>query len=148
MKKYLILILLLCSFSAFAQEQIYYNSSPTIEWDYSDTDANGDPWLPEDIISFEVFLWDTAQGDITEQPVESLNYFGTTTAHEMQLSFANRYNWAVAVRSRVTDGDGNTEVSGMAYSTVNEDTNSSPFVYAPNSIPALPVPTILRDSGM
>lgn len=148
MKKLILLILLLMPIMAFSQTEIKYNSTPTIQWDYSDVDENGDPWLPEDIITFEVYLWDTAQGEITEQPLSNLNYFGTTALKEMQLSFTNRYNWAVAVRSRVTDGAGNTTESDLAYSTVSEDSNSLPFVYAPNLIPALPKPTLLQDSGI
>ena len=151
MKKILVSIFLLIAFlaCATAQSEIVYNSTPILKWDYSEFDENGDLWLPEDIISFEVYLWNTANGDITAQPIENLDYFGTTLNHEIILSFTNRYNWAVAVRARVTDGAGNTRESEIAYSTVSEDSNLNPFVYAPNSLPlTLPKPTLLQDSGI
>lgn len=150
MKRILILILLvILPVVACYSQDVTYNSTPTLQWNYDDVDENGDPWLPEDIISFDVYLWNTADGDITAQPLASLNYFGTTTDKEMVLNFTNRYNWAVAVVAKVTGGDGVTRQSDIAYSTVSEDSNNSPFVYAPNST-ALPLskPTNLRDSGI
>lgn len=143
------MLLALLSVVACYSQDITYNSRPTLQWDYPSVDENGDPWLPEDIISFDVYLWNTADGDITAQPLSNLNFFGTTTNKEIVLNFTNRYNWAVAVVARITGGDGVTRQSEIAYSTVSEDANNSPFVYAPNSsILPLPKVTDLRDSGM
>lgn len=150
MKRLLILMLLvILPVLACYSQDITYNSSPTLQWNYDDVDENGDPWLPEDIISFDVYLWNTANGDITLQPLANLNYFGTTTNKEMILNFTNRYNWAVAVVAKITSGDGVTRESEIAYSTVAEDANNSPFVYAPNlSVLPLPKVTDLQDSGI
>ena len=149
MKKTIIISLLLFLPVFLSAQEIEYNSNPTLLWDYPSVDENGDPWLPEDIISFEVYGWNTANGDITVQPIENLLYFGTTLNAEYVLTFPNRYNWAVAVRARVTDGSGETRESILSYSTVSEDSNNSPFVYAPvwQAIP-LVKPTGLRDAGI
>jgi hypothetical protein len=146
---FILMLLVILPVVACYSQDITYNSSPTLQWNYPDVDENGDPWLPEDIISFDVYLWNTADGDITLQPLANLNYFSSTTNHEMVLNFTNRYNWAVAVRARVTDGAGNTRESGVAYSTVMEDTDNNPFVYVP-TWEALPLQKVtgLRDSGM
>lgn len=149
MKKILALVLLaLLPVFAFSQNQIYYNSSPTLQWDYEYLDANGDPLLEDDIVDFEVFLWDETNGFITEQQIESLTPFTVTTNLEAVLSFPYRTTWSVAIRARITDGGGNVEYSGFAYTTVSEDALDSPFVYAPNLQESLPTPTGLRDSGI
>jgi len=131
-----------------AQETIYYESTPTLMWDAVTTDADGNPFLPGDIIEYEVYLWDYSQGDPTVQPVEALTYFGTVAATEIPLSFPYRADWTVAVRTVHTDGGGNITYSGLAYSTVLEDTATGPFVYVPQLIWSPMDPTGLRDSGM
>lgn len=149
MKKILALILLaLMPVLSFSQNQIYYNSSPTLQWDYDYLDANGDPLLEDDIVDFEIFIWDETNGFITAQQIESLTPFTVTTNPEAVLTFPYRTTWSVAVRSRVTDGGGNIEYSDFAYTTIQEDVQDSPFVYAPNLTESLPKPTDLRDSGI
>ena len=131
-----------------AQETIYYESTPTLMWDAVTTDADGNPFLPGDIIEYEVYLWDYSQGDPTVQPVTSLTYFGTVGVTEIGLTFPYRADWTVAVRTKHTDGGGNITYSGLAYSTVLEDTATGPFVYVP-TLQWVPMdPTGLRDSGM
>jgi len=148
MKKILLLVFLFVSANCFSQTTIYYKLNPTLMWDAPTEYENGDPFLLEDIISYEVFLWNTALGAIEDQEIENLNYFGTTLNKEIVLSFPNRYNWAAAVRMRVTDGDGNTEISSLAYTTTPEDTNNLPFAYAPDIPVILQKLQNLRDSGI
>ena len=148
MKKILILLLLLLPSFLYSQTTIFYKLNPVLSWDTPAGYENGDPFLPEDIISYEVFLWNTALGDIEDQAIENLNYFGTTLNNEITLSFPNRYNWAAAVRIRITDGDENTVVSDLAYTTNAEDVANLPFIYAPDIPAILQKLQNLRDSGI
>ena len=150
MKKLLFIILfaLVLIWCAFGQEIIYYNSSPTLAWDAVTTDINGDIWLPEDTISYGIYIWDTALGDVTIQEISALTYIGATNTTEMELSFPYRSNWAAGVLVSVTDGEGNVVYSELAYSIEDAPiTTPGPFVYAPN-LPIVPRVLGLRDSGI
>jgi hypothetical protein len=147
MKRLLILAFLLVAALAVGQ-QVYYESTPTLEWDAVTTDSDGNPFLPGDTVEYDVYAWDMAQGDITLQPVTSLSLIGSTTATSLQLSFPYRSEWAVAVRTVHTDGGGNVTVSDPAYSVVEADTLSGPFWYSPVLFWIPERPTGLRDSGM
>jgi len=141
MKKYAITCaFLLLAFVAFAQNTIYYNSSPTLLWD---------PVLPElagDVIEYEVYLWDMANGDPLIQPITAFISFGTTALTQIPLTFTYRAEWAVAVRTKLTDGGANVGYSALSHSVVSEDAGGSPFYYVPLS--GLPLaPASLRDSG-
>jgi hypothetical protein len=129
-------------------QQVYYESTPTLEWDAVTTDSDGNPFLAGDTVEYEVLIWDMAQGDITLQPVAALSSLGITTALSMQLSFPYRSEWAVAVRTQHTDGGGNVTLSDPAYSVVEVDTLSGPFWYSPVLTWIPQRPTGLRDSGM
>ena len=143
MKKLLIVIFLLVSVFAFSQEIIYYNSTPTLQWDAVTEDV-----LPEDTVTYGVYLWDTALGDIQLQLIGDLTYFGMTSNTELLLSFPYRANWACAINTSLTDGEGNTVISELAYTTeLPPVTETNPFVYAPNPS-TLTAPTGLRDSGI
>jgi hypothetical protein len=148
MKKILIILFFLLSVFLYSQEEIYYNSNPTLEWDYDYLDSDGNPLLPEDTVNFELYLWDQNNGLITEQVIESLNPLSVTTELNYTLSFPYRSTWAVALRAVVIDGDGNTSESAFAYTTVQEDVSLNPFVYAPILIYVPLPPRNLRDSGM
>jgi len=151
MKKILLIILLaLIPSFVYAQVEILYNANPNLSWDSINEFSNGDPFLPEDIVSYEVFLWNTAMGNIEEQEIENLIYFGTTLNKQITLAFPNRYNWAAAVRVRVTDITGETVVSGLAYTTNTEDVAALPFTYTPDleMILELLKVTNLKDSGI
>jgi hypothetical protein len=148
MRKIFILAFLFISFFAYSQEEIYYNSSPTLEWDYDYLDSDGNPLLPDDTVNFELYLWDQNNGLITEQAIESLTPLSVTTELNYTLSFPYRSTWAVALRAVVIDGDGNISESDFAYTTVQEDVSLNPFVYAPILIYVPLPPRNLRDSGM
>ena len=133
-----------------AQEVVYYNSMPTLEWDDDGTFSNGDPYLPSDTVEYEVYLWNRAVGDITVQPIDNLTLFATVDTTSVTLSFPSRYEYAVAVRAKITQADGAVVYSDLAYS-VNEppETALNPFYYAPNAATMIPLnPYNLRDSGM
>jgi hypothetical protein len=146
-KRLLIIALLLVAALA-AGQQVYYESTPTLEWSAVTTDSDGNAFLPGDAVEYEVYAWDMAQGDITLQPVTSLSLIGSTATTSLQLSFPYRSEWAVAVRSVHTDGGGNVTVSEPAYSVTEVDTLSGPFWYSPVLTWVPMRPTGLRDSGM
>ena len=148
MKKLFIILLLLIGVFAFSQETIYYNSTPTLQWDAVVEDGEGNPFLPEDVVEYDVYLWDTAGGDIQIQPIGSLTHFILTTEIEALLNFSYRANWACAIRTVHTDGDSNISYSDLSYTTeLPPVTATCPFVYVPIS-GTLPRPQGLRDSGM
>lgn len=147
MKKLFIILFILVGVFAFSQETIYYNSTPTLQWDAVTVDGEGNPILPEDTIQYDIYLWDTANGDITIQSIGNLTPFIITSTTQAILNFPYRANWAVAVRTVLTDGELNVEYSGLAYSTEEPPVTAlAPFVYVP-TLGTLPEPTGLRDSG-
>jgi len=129
-------------------QQVYYESTPTLEWEPVTTDSDGNPFLAGDTVEYEVLIWDMAQGDVTLQPASELSPIGTVSTTELQLSFPYRSEWAVAVRTVHTDSGGNVTMSDLAYSTVEEDTASGPFWYSPVLTWIPQRPSGLRDSGM
>ena len=74
-KLFVFLFLAVLVFGCISQEVIYYNSTPTLQWD-----AVTENVLPEHTITYGVYLWDTAGGDICTQPIENLTFFGMTSA--------------------------------------------------------------------
>ena len=85
MKKILfVLIFTLILFSAFSQEQVFYNSTPTLVWNAVTQDADGNPFLPGDVIEYEVYGYMGA--DIEAQPIENLTLLGTTTTTELEIT--------------------------------------------------------------
>lgn len=148
MKRIAILALLLVAAVAWSQDTIYYESTPTLEWDAVTTDSDGNPFLPTDTVEYEVYLWDMAGGDPTVQPITAFTLYETTAALSSLLAFDYRTEWACIVRVKHTDGGANVTYSDAAYSVVLEATATGPFVYSP-VLTWLPLaPTALRDSGM
>jgi len=143
-----IVALLFIAFGCAAQDAVYYESTPTLAWDPVTADANGDPFLPTDSVEYEIYLWDMAGGDPTAQPISAFTLFAVTSDSSVQLSFDYRAEWACVLRTRLTDGGGNTVYSAPAYTTVEEDTASGPFVYSPVLTWVPRAPAALRDSGM
>jgi hypothetical protein len=104
--------------------------------------------LPEDTVEYEVYVWDSGNGDVTTQTVDALTLLGTVSVTELQLSFPYRAEWVAAVRVKHTDGGGNVVYSELSYSTVLEDVAISPFAYVPVLTWVPSPPGNLRDSGM
>ncbi|ORC37249.1 hypothetical protein B4O97_03405 [Marispirochaeta aestuarii] len=149
MKKILfVLIFTLLLFFAFSQEQVFYNSHPTLEWNAIIEDADGNPFLPGDMIEYEVYGYPGS--DIEVQPIENLTFFGITTATQMQIALYPRVPWYVALRYKHTDGGGNVTYSSLAYSTEEVPvTQDGPFGYFPwQEETDLKKIQGLRDSGM
>jgi len=147
MRRILLLTILFIAAIGWAQT-VYYESTPTLEWAQVTTDSEGNPFLAGDIISYEVYVWDMADGDVTTQPIAALTLVGTTVETLLQLAFDYRSEWAAAVRTVHTDGGGNVTNSDLAYSVTEVDTLSGPFWFSPVLTWVPMRPTGLRDSGM
>lgn len=135
-------------FSVAAQSQILYSNTPTFLWDAVTTDVNGDPFLPEDVVSYNVYIWDSANGNIAAQPISALTFLSNTASTQLQLSFPYRANWVVAVAAKLITGASVETVGPIAYSTEAIPTTAiGPFVYVPQTL-IVPKLRGLRDSGM
>lgn len=168
MKKILLFILLLGLLLAVGcvAQDIYYQDGGTVAWDVPLVAPDGAGLLSGDSIRYEVYGWDQGLGDITLQPIESLTVLSTwidvdpltnlndggEDYEQVNITFPDRKEWAIALRATHIDGGANETVyDGILYSTVGEDTKSGvPFLYTPLS--GVPSPGLgpenLREAGM
>ena len=147
MKRLLVFALLVGLVACVSAQDVFYETNPTLMWDAVTLDDQGNPFLPTDVIEYEVYLFDHSLGDVTVQPVASLTLFELTALTESVLTFPYRATWDVAVRTRHTDAGANVVYSAFGYSTVLEDTAVGPFSYVPLLIWIPLAPSALRDSG-
>lgn len=146
MKYLLIFALLLVTVLACAQT-VLYRDQATLQWDAVTVDAAGDPFLPTDVVSYEVYIYDRIAGVASDQNIAFLTLIGPATATELLIVFPYRTTWAAGVRTKVVDAGGNTDYSLLAWSYVPTDAGvAGPFLYVPT--PTLRPPLGLRDSGM
>ncbi len=149
MKKYLLIILALLLSVLVSSQVIYYRDTVTLQWDDVTTDINGNPLLPEDTISYEVYIYDSLfQGIIPDQTISNLIYIGETTSNELEIIFSSRKNWVAGVRSKVVDGSGAVCYSHIAWSYDAEVVYDIPFLYAPLGLLLPKSPRRLKDSEM
>jgi hypothetical protein len=145
--------LLILAVSCFAQiDQIHYLDNATLAWDPVTTDANGDPLLPDDTVTYEVYVYDYYNPPTDDQVIADLTFVGAPTTTEQVINFSGfaRTGWAAGVRAVVTDGQGAVYYSDIAWSYDPVAVNPiQPFLYVPLSgVLVLPIPTGLRESGM
>lgn len=155
MKRIAIIGLLLAAVAACAFTQVVlYQDNATLEWDAITTDAVGDPLLPDDVVTYDVYIYDNNAPPTDVQDVAQLTYYGSTTDLQMVIAFPDRREWVVGVRGTITDGGGNTgSPSRIAWSLIAGDvdiaTMGGPFYYAPLAPAGQPAsPINLRDMGM
>jgi hypothetical protein len=142
----LALVLLLVGLAAYGQT-VYYRDHATLMWDAVTVDAAGDPFLPTDIVVYEVYIYDYVQGVANPQNPAVLTLVGTTAAAQQLIVFPYRTTWAAGGRTKVTDAGGNIKYSPFAWSYVATDAGlPGPFLYVP--LPTLRPPLGLRDAGM
>jgi hypothetical protein len=146
-------LLLLLSISCWGQvDQIHYLDNATLAWDAVTTDADGDPLLPGDVVSYEVYVFDYYDAPADIQNVSDLTFIGAPSVTEQVIDFTGfaRTGWAAGVRAVVTDEGGAVYYSDIAWSTDPVATNpTEPFLYVPmTGVLILPVPTGLREAGM
>lgn len=147
MKKYLFVILILLLSNLFFSQVIYYRDTATLQWDDVTTDINGNPLLPEDVLSYEIYIYDSQlQGIINDQVISNLIYIGDTTSDELEIVFPSRKNWIAGVRSKVIDGSGVICYSIISYSYDAGVVYDVPFLYAPLGSLFPKSPRCLKDS--
>lgn len=128
-------------------QEILYRDQATLMWDAVTADSNGDPLLPEDVLEYEVFIYDSAL-TINDQIIANLLFVGTTSATELLIVFPERRNWYAGVRTKITTGEPITSYSAIAWSYDVAAVALLPFLYQPLGGVTPAVPDNLRDSGM
>lgn len=134
--KYLALALLLAvAVSGFSQV-VLYEDSAELSWDPITVDANGDPLLPGDTVTYDVYYYDLAAPPTDVQDIAQLQYAGSTTATSYTVLFPTRREWAIGVRGTITDGGGTSGgTSRVAWSLIAGDVDiaamGGPFYYTP-----------------
>lgn len=148
MKRFLVVALLALMVLACASAQtVYYRDQATLQWDPVEVDAAGDPFLPTDVVEYEIFIYDYIAGVADPQSIAELTYIDTTEAAEMLIVFPYRTTWAAGGRTKMTDAGSNVEYSGLAWSYIPTDAGpDGPFLYVP--FPTLRSLLGLRDGGM
>ena len=142
-----VLILALMVLACASAQTVYYKDQATLQWDPVTVDAAGDPFLPTDVVEYEVYIYDYLQGVPDPQDAAGLTHVATTPATEQLIVFPYRTTWAAGGRTKVTDADSNVAYSPFAWSYVATDAGvAGPFLYVP--LPTLRAPLNLRDSGM
>lgn len=129
-------------------QQVYYKNEATLQWDAVITDADGNPLLLGDILTYEVYIYDYNIGVADPQSTTGLTFINETAAVEQLIVFPHRTTWAAGVRTKLVDGDTNVTYSLLAWSYIPEDADlvSGPFLYSPFGTPTKP--TDLRDLEM
>lgn len=139
----LALLVLACA----TAQTVYYRDEATLLWDAVEVDAAGDPFLPTDVVEYEVYIYDYIAGVTDPQSPAELTFVALTPLTEALIDFPYRTTWAAGGRTKVTDAGGNVEYSPLAWSYVATDAGAAgPFLYVP--LPTLRAPLNLRDSGM
>ena len=147
MKKLLVLVLLLVAFVACAQT-VHYKNQATLQWGAVTLDSAGNPFLPTDVVSYDVYIYDHVAGVADPQNPALLISIGNTSALEKLIVFPKRTTWAAGVRVKLTDSGTNVTTSSIAWSYIVADADvvAGPFLYSPFGIPVKP--QALRDKGM
>jgi len=143
----LILLLCLVAFAACGQ-QVFYKNQATLQWDAVTLDSAGNPFLPTDVVSYDVYIYDHVVGVADPQNPALLISIGNTSALEKLIVFPKRTTWAAGVRVKLTDSGANVTTSPIAWSYIVADADvvAGPFLYSPFGIPVKPKD--LRDKGM
>ena len=139
----LLLLIAACAFS----QTILYRDQAMLQWDAVTTDLNGDPLLPTDVVTYEVFLDDGSAAN--DQDIAQILYMGVTATTDYVLVFPTRTTWIAGVRAVVTPEGGSPVNSTIAWSDNLADVDPllGSFTYVP-VLSGPSAPENLRDSGM
>ena len=149
MKKIFTVLVLLTLFATFAcAQQVFYKNQATLQWGAVTLDSAGNPFLPTDVVSYDVYIYDHVVGVADPQNPALLISMGNTTALEKLIVFPKRTTWAAGVRVKLTDSGANVTTSPIAWSYIVADADvvAGPFLYSPFGTPRKPQD--LRDKGM
>lgn len=147
MKRLLLAGLFTLAAFAAACQTVLYRDQATLEWDAVLGTTDGQPWLPGDVVSYEVYIYDHIMGVADAQNPALLTLIGQTAVAAQLIVFPYRTVWAAGVRTKLVDGDGAVSYSAIAWSYIALDADgvAGPFVYSPEGLPGKP--GALRDSG-
>jgi len=147
MKRILLVALMVLVALAAQCQTVVYKSQATLQWDAVTVDSAGQPLLPTDVVSYQVYIYNYTVGVADPQNVALLINVGTTSAFEQLIVFPSRAVWAAGVRVQLTDAGGNISYSPIAWSYVVADADvvAGPFVYSPSGLPGKPAG--LQDKG-
>lgn len=147
-KVFLALLMLFIVALTACGQSVYYKNEATLQWDAVTVDAAGNPLLPTDTLTYEVYIYDYNIGVADPQDTACLTFIDEIAAVEKLIVFPHRTTWAAGVRTKLVDGDTNVTYSLLAWSYIPEDADvvSGPFLYSPYGIPAKPA--ALRDLEM
>lgn len=149
----IILVAVLMAAACFAQtvDTVHYLDEGTLSWEAVTTDADGEPLLATDDVTYDVYMYNAAES-IDDQVVANLISVGGTSDTEMVLDFTGlpRAMYYAGVRVVVTDAQGAVTTSAIAWSYDPVATDPiQPFAYIPLSgVLILSPPTGLSEAGM
>ena len=151
MKKALLVLLLFLPVFVFSQEtNIFYKDNATLEWDAIATDENEVPLAPTDVVSYDIFLYDSDL-NIDDQVLENIDFLGSSSTLDFVIDFtdyARAFYWA-GVRTSITREDTTVVLSDIAWSYDGGATNDAPFGYIRlTGVLKVKAPPNFRDSGM
>jgi hypothetical protein len=152
MKKILftVFILTMLVMACSAQENIHYINEATLVWDPVIADENGVPFAPTDIVTYDVYIYNSAL-TIDDQNPANLISMGNTAEAQLLMGFTGlpRALYWAGVRC-VVETDTEIVLSDIAWSYDEVATNpTEPFGYIPlEGVLIVPAPKGLRDSGM
>jgi hypothetical protein len=148
MKRFLLVALLVLVAMGVSCQTVYYKSQATLQWDTVTQDVDGNPFLPTDVVQYDVFIYDYVAGVADPQNPALLTFVATTLSLEQLIVFPHRTTWAAGVRVRLTDAGTNVSYSPIAWSYIVADADVvlGPFVYSPLGGPKKPQG--LQDKGM
>jgi hypothetical protein len=107
MKRILVaLVFVLVAFGLSCQT-VVYKSQATLEWAAVTQDSGGQPFLPTDVVRYEVYIYNYVTGVLDPQNPAQLTYMGMTAALEQLIVFPYRTTWAAGVRVKLTDAGAN-----------------------------------------
>jgi len=146
-KVFLVLLMLFIVALTACGQTVYYKNEATLQWDAVTVDAAGNPLLPTDTLTYEVYIYDYNVGVADPQAPGDLTFIAGTPLLEQLIVFPYRTTWAAGVRTKLIDSGETTTYSVIAWSYITEDADvvSGPFLYSPFGTPAKPLG--LRDSG-
>lgn len=144
----LVLGMVALAISCASAQTVLYKSQATLQWNAPTTTMDGSPFLPTDVLTYEVYIYDYTAGVVDPQNVALLTFIAETAATEQLIVFPYRSVWAAGVRAKLVDAGGAVSYSAVAWSylEVDADAVAGPFCYSPQGLPRNP--QSLRDSGM
>ena len=120
-KVFLVLLMLFIVALSACGQTVYYKNEATLQWDAVTVDASGNPLLPTDTLTYEVYIYDYNLGVADPQSTGELTFITGTPLLEQLIVFPYRTTWAAGVRTKLVDSGETTTYSTIAWSYIPED---------------------------